>query len=278
MDGISATIAIRKNERYKNLPVVAMTANAMQSDRERCLAAGMNDHVAKPIEPEDLWRALLKWVRPHHLASIGVALETPRLTVRELPVQIEGLDMVNNLRRVLGNQKLLLSILRKFVSGQKHVAYDIRKALLKEDWSTTQRIAHTLKGVAGSIGAIKVQDQADAIEKSAKARRPRILIEEQVFLLEGTLSALISELELKLPKVQKTLPVVVDEKKLRSVSDQLEALLADDNAQAVDLLDAHADFLAAALPGQFKKISESIHSFDFESALIALRNSSALAA
>ncbi|MRR52337.1 MAG: PAS domain-containing sensor histidine kinase, partial [Rhodocyclaceae bacterium] len=64
MDGVAATFEIRKQERFAALPVVAMTANAMQQDRERCLAAGMNDFLTKPIEPDDLWAALLKWVKP----------------------------------------------------------------------------------------------------------------------------------------------------------------------------------------------------------------------
>jgi two-component system sensor histidine kinase/response regulator len=66
MDGVTATVALRLDPRWQSLPVVAMTANAMQADRERCLAAGMNDHIAKPIEPEDLWKTLLKWIKPRH--------------------------------------------------------------------------------------------------------------------------------------------------------------------------------------------------------------------
>jgi CheY-like chemotaxis protein len=66
MDGITATHALRLDPRQRDLPVVAMTANAMQADRDHCLAAGMNDHIAKPIEPEDLWKVLLKWVKPRH--------------------------------------------------------------------------------------------------------------------------------------------------------------------------------------------------------------------
>jgi CheY-like chemotaxis protein len=69
MDGVTATREIRKDERFKDLAIVAMTANAMRADRDRCIAAGMNDHIAKPIEPEDLWQALLKWIKPKHVMS-----------------------------------------------------------------------------------------------------------------------------------------------------------------------------------------------------------------
>jgi PAS domain S-box-containing protein len=74
MDGVMATREIRKEKRFQNLPVVAMTANAMQGDRDRCIAAGMNDHVAKPIEPEDLWKSLLKWIKSKHVIAINSKL------------------------------------------------------------------------------------------------------------------------------------------------------------------------------------------------------------
>jgi signal transduction histidine kinase/DNA-binding response OmpR family regulator/HPt (histidine-containing phosphotransfer) domain-containing protein len=282
MDGVSATIAIRKMERFKDLPVVAMTANAMQGDRDRCIAAGMNDHVPKPIEPEDLWRALIKWVKPPQSKTMAPVLKTPTgpagAPAGELPTQIEGLDMVNSLRRMLGNQRLYLSILHKFTAGQKQVASDIRKALQSDDWDTAHRIAHTLKGVAGNIGAMEVQVLAEAVEKSVSARQPRISIEEQIVVLDLALSALISQLEQTLPKVQKALPIAIDEKRLRAVCAQLEALLADDDAQALDLLESNADILAAAFPDQYQKISDRIHSFNFESALAALREAGALQA
>ncbi|MDP1525315.1 MAG: response regulator [Rhodocyclaceae bacterium] len=68
MDGVTATVEIRKDERFMNLPIVAMTANAMQQDKDRCLAAGMVDFVTKPIQPDELWTALRRWVKPKHAA------------------------------------------------------------------------------------------------------------------------------------------------------------------------------------------------------------------
>jgi CheY-like chemotaxis protein len=79
MDGVTATLAIRRQPLLKGLPVVAMTANAMQADRDRCLAAGMNDHIAKPIEPEDLWKALLKWIMPRKTGGVAISGQ-PNLT------------------------------------------------------------------------------------------------------------------------------------------------------------------------------------------------------
>ncbi|MDD2711908.1 MAG: response regulator, partial [Simplicispira sp.] len=150
MDGMTATRKIRALPQCKALPIVAMTANAMQGDRDDCLSAGMNDHVAKPIEPQGLFQSLLKWIQPR--ASMGRAL--PQHVVYqadiELPV-IEGLDQEAGLRRVLGKKSLYLSMLRKFVTGQASVLEDVKAALNEGDWMTAERLAHTLKSVAGNI-------------------------------------------------------------------------------------------------------------------------------
>ncbi|MBF0245170.1 MAG: response regulator, partial [Planctomycetes bacterium] len=128
MDGIDATRSIRQEERFKDLPIVALTANVMQSDRERCLAAGMNDHVAKPIEPEVLWETLLKWLKPRQGPK---RMESRPKSAEEvdLPEDIEGLDLAGGLHRVLGKKGLYLSMLRKFAAGQKNTPVEIAKAL-----------------------------------------------------------------------------------------------------------------------------------------------------
>jgi CheY-like chemotaxis protein len=198
MDGVTATIEIRKNARFNNLPVVAMTANAMQGDRDRCLAAGMNDHVAKPIEPEDLWKALLKWIKPRHLPS------TPELgnkTVDDLSFLpgIEGLDSFNGLRRVLGKKPLYLSMLRKFVTGQKSAVAEISGALQENSWEGAERLVHTLKGVAASIGATAVASLATQLESELRERQSRPQIEDRLQQLAVPLDHLIGQLERHLP-------------------------------------------------------------------------------
>src|SRR5665647_2465698 len=127
MDGVTATQEIRKEARFKDLPVVAMTANVMQGDCDRCMAAGMNDHVAKPIEPEVLWTALLKWIKPHQSTGAFVEEKPQVVADVDLPSGIEGLDMADGLRRVLGKKPLYLSMLRLFVVGQKSVVAQILK-------------------------------------------------------------------------------------------------------------------------------------------------------
>jgi CheY-like chemotaxis protein len=198
MDGVTATRALRLDPRWQGLPVVAMTANAMPADRERCLAAGMNDHIAKPIEPEDLWKTLLKWVKPRHPPSTP---ESGKKTVDDLSFLpgIEGLDAFNGLRRVLGKKALYESMLRKFMTGQKTVVASIARELQENSWEGAERLAHTLKGVAGSIGATDLASLATQIELALNERQPRPQIEDLLKQLATPLDHLISQLERHLP-------------------------------------------------------------------------------
>ena len=202
MDGVMATQEIRKDARFNDLPVVAMTANSMQSDRDRCMAAGMNDHIAKPIEPEDLWKTLLKWAKPRHVPPSAEKEKSPIPQDIELPSGIEGLDVANGLRRVLGKKPLYLSMLRKFVSGQKSVTETIRKALDENQWDVAERLAHTLKGGSASISATDLQQLAEKIETAIKERQTQSQIDALLKQLKKQLDIFVAQLELKLPQVQ----------------------------------------------------------------------------
>jgi two-component system sensor histidine kinase/response regulator len=271
MDGVTATVEIRKELRFQHLPVVAMTANAMQGDRDRCMAAGMNDHVAKPIEPEDLWVALLKWIKPQHLISVTTEPKAQAIQDALLPSGIDGLDMANGLRRVLGKKPLYLSMLRKFVAGQKTATAKILEALDGNDWSGAERFAHTLKGVSGNIGATGLQQLAEKLESSIKENSSREKLDALLEQVKKPLDDLIRQLEQTLPEERSNTPVSIDPEQLKAVCDKLETLLADDDAEAADVLAANADLLNSAFPKHFRKIDEGIRAFDFEAALVALR-------
>ena len=276
MDGVTATLEIRKEQRFKHLPVVAMTANAMQGDRDRCMAAGMNDHVAKPIEPEDLWIALLKWIKPQQGMPVTTELKPQAMQDVELPSGIDGLDMDNGLRRVLGKKPLYLSILHTFVAGQKSATAKILNALDGNDWVSAERFAHTLKGVSGNIGAARLQQLAEKLETSIKEHHPRAKLDARLEELTKPLADLIAQLERKLPEEERSnASVIIDPEQLKTLCDRLEALLADDDAEAIDVLDAHADLLNSAFPSHFRKIDDAIRSFYFGAALATLRDASA---
>jgi len=270
MDGVTATRAIRALHRFATLPIVAMTASAMEGDRQRCLEAGMNDHVAKPVEPDDLWKVLLKWVKARPGVDEAAPTGSPVPAADDLPVGIPGLDAEGGLRRMLGKKPFYLSMLRKFVEGQAAAVARIRAAMERGDLGGAERLAHTTKGVSGTIGAVEVAALAALVERAIRDRRPREEIGASLDALALPLAALVRALEYALPASVDAAPVAVDAARLRAVCATLDSLLADDDAAAVDVFAEHAALLRAAFPAHHAGIDSAMRTFDFEAARVAL--------
>ncbi|BBC23868.1 response regulator [Pseudanabaena sp. ABRG5-3] len=280
MDGVEATLAIREDPNYQNLPIVAMTANVMQKDRDRCMDAGMNDHVAKPIEPDELWAMLLKWIPPQvtrqAIEEISPVLPTQpeqqpenAIAMPAIPV-IAGLDTVEGLRRVMGKPSLYISILRKFVAGQQDFATQFKQALQNNDHQLAERLAHTLKGVSGNIGAGEIQQLAAALESAIKNQFSPHQIDHLLKSVQQPLAMLIEQLVAQLEPEAALLKVEIDFPKLEEICNKLSALLTEDDAEALDLLQENADLLGTAFPNQYQAIANAINSFDFDTAKTAL--------
>jgi two-component system, sensor histidine kinase and response regulator len=202
MDGLAATRRLRATAGLGWLPIVAMTANAMESDRQRCLEAGMNDVVVKPIDPEALWDTLLRWVRQEEALPArqpeGRAVG-PAAPPAGLPQGVPGLDTALGLRRMAGKPKLYLAMLRRYVDGQRDVCAKVHEALAIGDIPTAERLAHTAKGVSGTIGAPQVEALAAALELSLKEYHPPVDVQQRLRDLEGPLAELVTALEVQLP-------------------------------------------------------------------------------
>ncbi|MGE5801154.1 MAG: response regulator [Gemmatimonadota bacterium] len=178
MGGEEATRRIRQHFPIGQLAILAMTANAMAGDRERCLAAGMNDHIAKPIEPADLFGKLLQW-RPQ-----GGAVRAP--TAREASKDptptpgaagldgIAGLDVKAAVSRMMNDRSMYERLLRKFAWGESAAtAATITAQLDRGELAEAQRAAHSLKASAGMLGAAEVQARAAALESALKQQQPK---------------------------------------------------------------------------------------------------------
>ena len=276
MDGLTATRTLRADPRWRALPVVAMTANAMTGDRDACLAAGMNDHVAKPIEPRDLWAALRKWLRPRaglgRAAAPAATAHAPARSIglAERLVDIPDLDAGAGLRRVLGKETVYLSILRKFVAGQKDAAEAVRSALAAGDPATAERLAHTAKGVAGNIGATKVAALAGDLETALRQGQDLATVAVRLDALAKAMAAMTNALEARLPAAHAGAGIV-DPVRQETVLAHLAALLEDDDAEAGDVLEMEAELLRGVLGPAFEDIAQAIHRFDFEIALECLK-------
>ena len=281
MDGLTATRIIRQQPQHAALPILAMTANAMSGDREACLAAGMNEHLAKPIDPPMLIDALLRWIKP------GIrAVQPPTApAVAVLPADddslagldgIFGLDVATGLRLARGRQSLYLSLLRKYVARQGVFPTELEAALTVGDWATAERLAHTLKGISGQIGAQTLRALAEVLERALHNRElPEVhaALRAQITELLGDLIMAISE---RLPPEPELKPsLVVDVEKLREVCVRLAKQLAVDDFASGQWLEANQSLLSSGLGEHYPRIAEAIGGFEFVVALKELRAATA---
>jgi two-component system sensor histidine kinase/response regulator len=203
MDGVTATQEMRKVTALAQMPIVAMTANAMEQDRRKCLDAGMNDFLVKPIDQEAMWTMLARWIQPEriHRGDHPATVEAPPAAAAVddgVPRDIDGLDTALGLSRMLNKRPLYLAMLHRWCAGQRSVAADIRRALESADRTTAERLAHTTKAVSGSIGAVRVQAQAEAVETALREGHDPAQTDAVLALLEAEVGSLVSALDARL--------------------------------------------------------------------------------
>ncbi|MEN9757673.1 MAG: hypothetical protein RL755_1860, partial [Pseudomonadota bacterium] len=271
MDGVSATIEIRKDPKFTHLPIVAMTANAMPQDKENCKNAGMNDYISKPIDPEELFRALLKWIRPtlkEELKELknDFSISEP-LPINDLPI-IEGLDMQLGMQRVLGKKTLYLNMLKNYVRGQESVPASLVDALNNSDFEAAQRLAHTAKSVNGNIGAMSLHDIAAHIETMIAQQASREEINEALVHFEILQTQMIEALKSALSTPQREeIPQHWEVEDINATVNQLNMLLQDDDMAALTFLNEHSALLTFALGVEvFTNLAHLVRNVDFEQA------------
>ena len=268
MDGYTATREIRKDDRFKDLPIIAMTANAMAGDREKTKEAGMNDHIAKPIDVKELYDVLAKWIDiPEARRPQSSGSDTQPLTDTVDIPQLAGIDTEAGLKRVGGKVALYRKILHKFKNSQADAVDRIQTAFDSGDIETAEREAHTLKGLAGNIGAEDLQLSAASIEKQIKDKSPSLTgIEHLVVELSKILNSL-KVLEVQ----QKTVATIqADPARVKELLDNLRAHLEDDDAGAAEVLEEILPYLGNKYSSQIKALANDIDDYNFEEALEVL--------
>jgi two-component system, sensor histidine kinase and response regulator len=268
MDGYQATAKIRSDERLAQLPIIAMTAHATIEERQRCLSAGMNDHVAKPIDPAALFETVEHYY--HQSAPAAVQAERPaqKVTVEEQIPNVDGLDTANGLLRVAGNRKLYMKLLRQFVDQQADAAPQIARLLDKADNKAAERLAHSVKGVAGNLGASAIQAAAAELEKAiaGKSDPERIKILRQK--LDETMKALINRLrDVLVPDQPAQAAVPMDETQKKAVVAQMAKYLSEFDPAAADCLATNREmFRVLFSAGDFAEFEQQIQGYAFDAA------------
>jgi CheY-like chemotaxis protein len=166
MDGYTATIEIRKIKEFDSIPIVAMTADAMSGIKEKCISCGMQDFITKPIKPEELFNTATKYIVPKD-AKTGLKLvETEKhFTGDDIIIpDFTLIDVNDGLERLGGMKKLYLNILLKFYETNLNSIEELKSAIRENDKERAVRIAHSIKGASGNIGAKKLYEEASKIE------------------------------------------------------------------------------------------------------------------
>jgi CheY-like chemotaxis protein len=198
MDGYSATRAIRALPGCADVPVVAMTAHAMAGDREKSLAAGMNDHVVKPIDPDLLLRTLVKWIDPRRLEGRTVPQAAPAVPAAPAPAAtalplVRGIDWSRALANAGGQQQRLRRRIAGFLQEYVQAPQALRDALANGDYAPLQSLCHNLKSGAAYVGALQLATLAGNLEQELRAGRGDrvpVLAPELVVALDSVLSGL----------------------------------------------------------------------------------------
>jgi two-component system sensor histidine kinase/response regulator len=275
MGGYEATAKIRSDARFAKLPIIAMTAHATLEEKQRCLEAGMNDHISKPIDP----RALYETVGRFYSAAAGnpapqaIAQKAPAGDM-EIPA-VEGLDSAEGLLRVAGNRKLYLKLLRQFCVQQAEAPAQIAAQLKEGDRATAERTAHTVKGVAANLGAKAVQAAAGELEKALHGTadaagleplRQRFAAALTPFL--GRLRAALGE-EAALAAAPAT---AIDPAQLKLLVAQMTKHLAEFDAAAAECLEANRGAFASLFSAEeFGKFEQQVQGYAFDEAQAQLK-------
>jgi HPt (histidine-containing phosphotransfer) domain-containing protein len=248
-----------------------MTANAMASDREKCVEAGMNDHLAKPIDPDQLFGALLRWIKPRDRAAearnVPEARPVSEAASGTAPLEIAGIDTKTALKRTGGNPKRYESLLERFADSESQVVSEIRRALAANDTSTARRLAHSLKGAAGNLGAESLSELAAKAEAALGRNQG---VDAALEALSGSLDAVVAAIRAALPgePVPSSSDASVDSTTMAESLARLKQLLETDDGEAADfLLDARPVLLKFLTREEIATLQGQVGNFDYAHAL-----------
>ena len=281
MDGLEATRILRRTDALRALPIVAMTANAMQADRQRCRDAGMVDFISKPIDPDAMWAVLLRWLKPRQgvapgprpAASAGDSADTDAATLAAL-AQLPGFDAAAGLRRLMGRQPLYLSLLRRFVDSYGSGLQPLQAALATGDRAGAERFAHSLRGVSANIGCLQLPERAQALEQALRTGAPATTLAPLMDALAHALQQQTEGLAARLAAPARVASQPVSTEQAAAWLQQLAALLQDSDAAAGGFLQEHEAALRGALGAHYSALRSAIEAYAFDDALGVLEAAS----
>ena len=277
MDGYTATRKIRENSKYRDLPIIAVTANAMQRDHKLALASGMNAHIAKPIEFNKLVDVLNQWIKApksrnqhfeKHITDLEKTVEFPLVD----GIELDGIDTQKGLSLYLNDLEKYLAFMHRFADKNKHFNADFMAALEKDD-SETVILAHSLKGLAAQIGASELSLAAQQLESVSKNSTDKNQIINSLALLQPELERVLSSISSLQPLDKLKAPAeTINKEKLAHILASLDVFLLEDDAEVLDLLDQLVNiFQDNSCLKEIKILKKLVDKFDFDAAFIQFK-------
>jgi CheY-like chemotaxis protein len=274
LDGLGAARAIRALPDYRATPILAMTANAFEEGRRRCLDAGMDDHIGKPVDPERLYGALLNWLpaRPAKLpAAVQAESPPPSAAWPGWLDTIPGLEPAQGLKCLNGKLDSYLRLLRRFVDVHGGDAVILRRQLSADDCNGARRLAHTLKGVAGSLGAVRVQSLATELDALLSGQGDGSRITALASALETELTSLAAAVLAHTEGAPTGPPTAEESPGIDEIVARLDGLLVQSDLEAASAFRESAPYLRVVLGERVSEIGRFINEFEYEQALALLR-------
>jgi len=277
MDGYEATRRIRADPRFAQLPIIAMTANALSGDRARCLEAGMNDHVSKPIDVAGLFATLARWITPGARPGLAAPPSLASLDQASLPsLPAPGgpgpLDTAAGLRHTQNNPTLYLRLLHQFITCYSGFAAEFTAARGDADPGAATRMAHNLKSIAGTLGAARLQTLAAALEATVATDTPAVTT--ALALVQTELAAVLAAIHDQAGAAAPAAVVAVDSmndeakhEKVATLIRQLRAQLVEGDPDADGTCERLSALLGPTASGALEPLQRAIACYDFNRAM-----------
>ncbi|MEO5371746.1 MAG: PAS domain S-box protein [Magnetococcus sp. DMHC-1] len=277
MDGYTVARRMRQHPQCKTLPILAMTAHAMAGDREKCLAAGMDDHIAKPIDPDLLFAALTTWIAAREKTKQsfhGCPVVTPEHGTNN---GIMVFDRTTGLRQVGGKRDFFDKLLRDFFRDYQQVAIRVRALLTGGDVPATLHLVHTLKGVAGTLGAKQLSEAARRLETALKTKQVDAYeglmadLEHQTAVLMRELAPLLhQETSRQIDHAAAAVENSVDVTIVTPIFRNLAYLLRSGNSKSAAKLAELRALMENPTSAPLPELETCIEDYEFETALTCL--------
>ncbi len=259
MDGYETTQSIRETPQYQQLPIIAMTAHAMAGDREKCIAAGMNDYITKPIDEVQLFSTLRRWIQVDHPAK--------QMTSKP-EIQLPGINTTIGLERLRGNSRLYYQLLQDFYRDFHDIVQKIKQVLQNGDFDTARSLLHNLKGSSGNLSIDNLYEASKAVETILKTKNeiaPEQFDSFETIVTEvmKTLATLTVEKSAKEELNREETDIVA----LTFLLPELAKLIDNGNPQVREKLPKFKACLSKDLQSLYEQLEQEIKNLNFDEAL-----------